>query len=181
MDFKEIFDKACNTPHNIEQHLPKLYELASQVKSVTELGVDIGMSTRAFLYARPEKLTSIDIVEYPNVREYFDYCQSQGLNYQYIIQDDLTLELEPTDLLFIDSLHTYDHLKKELELHAGKANKYIVFHDTVAFGTVGEGHSKGLLPAIDEFLEVNKEWKIVYDVDFNNGLRVLEKITDDNT
>lgn len=176
MDFKQLFEQACNTPHNIEQHLPKLYELGCQVQSITELGVDIGMSTRAFLYAKPKKLTSIDIVEAPNVREYFNYCQEQGLDYKYIIQDDLTLELEPTDILFIDSLHTYDHLKKELELHAGKANKYIIFHDTVAFGTHGERGTKGLLPAIDEFLDANKEWKIIYDVDFNNGLRVIERI-----
>ena len=70
----------------------------------------------------------------------------------------------------------YDQLKKELELHGNKAKKYLAFHDTVTFGTRGEssGH-KGLMPAIEGFLQDNPQWAIKHHYKNNNGLLVLER------
>jgi hypothetical protein len=93
----------------------------------------------------------------------------------------LDIEIEETDLLFIDTYHCYEQLKQELNLHSGKVRKYIVFHDTYTYGRKGENLSyqsfegtKGILYAIEEFLEENKNWEIVHDVDYNNGLIIIE-------
>ena len=81
-------------------------------------------------------------------------------------------------MLFIDTLHQYGQLKKELNLHGNKAKKYLAFHDTVSFGREDEKNpkGKGLLLAINEFLEKNKELKIIEDLKNNNGLIVLERL-----
>jgi len=90
--------------------------------------------------------------------------------------DSLAISIEMTDLLFIDTFHTYGRLKRELNRHAGKVKKYLVFHDTVAFAARGEdGSCPGITQAILEFLHKHKDWRIILDVRANNGLIVLER------
>jgi hypothetical protein len=68
-------------------------------------------------------------------------------------------------------------LKEELRLHADKAKKYIVFHDTTLFENVNEGGGgRGLWPAIEEFLAEHSEWEIKERYTNNNGLTVLRRI-----
>jgi hypothetical protein len=83
--------------------------------------------------------------------------------------------IDEADLLFVDSAHTYETVSKELSLHAHKIKKYIIFHDTVSFGITGDDGGEGILKAIHEFLEANLEWKIIHQVDYNNGLMVIER------
>jgi hypothetical protein len=102
-------------------------------------------------------------------------------DFSFVLADSLSVEIEETDLLFIDSLHVYSQLKKELELHSGKVRKYIGFHDTATWGFVDEYPendnvgSVGLIKAIEEFLSLNKNWKIDYETHLNNGLLVIKK------
>jgi hypothetical protein len=83
---------------------------------------------------------------------------------------------EPTDLLFLDTYHHHDSLKREFELHADKARKYIILHDTISFGTKGEGtDTKGLQPAITDFLTANPQWvKEFEDLEWP-GLIILKR------
>ena len=76
--------------------------------------------------------------------------------------------------MFIDTLHTYDQLSEELRLHAPKARKYIVLHDTTTYGEGGEtpGH-QGLWPAVEEFLAEGC-FRLGARNTNNNGLTVLE-------
>jgi hypothetical protein len=71
------------------------------------------------------------------------------------------VEIEPTDMLFIDTFHVYEQLRRELALHAGKARRFIVLHDTTTFGEKGEREgSRGLWPAVAEFLAVRAgDWR----------------------
>ncbi len=66
----------------------------------------------------------------------------------------------------------------ELRLHADKARKYIVFHDTTTFWEKGQGHESGhgLRYAIEPFLEQNPQWQIEYRAMNNNGLLILKRI-----
>jgi hypothetical protein len=50
-----------------------------------------------------------------------------------------------------------------------------MFHDTDTFGEIGEDGGKGIMYAINEFLESNTEWKIVHNVAYNNGFMVIER------
>jgi hypothetical protein len=170
------YENACRSPSNINEHLPVLKFYGDQVTHITEFGVSDGCSTRAFLNT-DATLRSYDIVHNSQAQAVFDIAKSREKNVQYIIADVTKIEIEPTDLLFIDSWHSYFQLKKELELHSSKVKKYIMFHDTHTFGTKDEGGQThiGLLPAIIEFTIDNPQWKFALHKTNNNGLTVLEK------
>jgi beta-1,4-mannosyl-glycoprotein beta-1,4-N-acetylglucosaminyltransferase len=166
---------ACDTKSDINEHLPILKELASNCKSVVEMGSRFGDSTRAFL-ATNTKFIAYDLELYPRLNELFNIAKSLGKDVKYIQADVLKLEIEETDFLFIDTWHTYSQLKQELKLHGNKAKKYLGFHDTLSYGTVGEDDiDMGLLPAIIEFIIDNPQWKFLLHRTNNNGLTVLER------
>lgn len=171
------YENACRTPSNINEHLPILKEYAEKVTHVTEFGVSDGCSTRAFLNT-DVTLRSYDIFHNQGAQELFNVAINKHKDVQYIINDVTKIEIEPTDLLFIDSWHSYSQLKTELHLHSNKVKKYMIFHDTQTFGTVDEGGQTkfGLLPALIEFVIENPQWRFALHRKNNNGLTVLEKI-----
>ena len=184
-DFKHMIEKefaaAATTPSDIHEHVPVLYELAKECDHITEMGVRFGVSTRAFLRANA-KLISYDIVTDQDVVRLVDEAKKAGKDATFIEADVLNIDIEETDLLFIDTWHTYGQLKEELKRHSHKARKYIAFHDTNTYGLKNEGtdplhpNKQGLLPAIIEFIIENKEWRFKEFRTNNNGLTILERI-----
>lgn len=173
----EEYKRFCFTPSNINEHLPTINRYTKKCSHVTELGVSEGCSTRAFL-VEDVVLRSYDIVKNSTVQSLFEYATNIGKDVKYTIADVNTIELEETDLLFIDTWHAYDQLKNELAMHSGKVRKYIIMHDTQTFGTQDEDGvgKKGLLPAIMEFLISNRDWQLLEHYKNNNGLTVLGRI-----
>jgi hypothetical protein len=90
--------------------------------------------------------------------------------------DSREVEIEPTDLMFVDTLHVYEQLQEELAQHAGRVRRFIALHDTTTFGEHGElAGSRGLWPAVVEFLAAQPEWRIAARYHNNNGLTILER------
>ncbi len=162
------YEELCNTESDINQHLPILREYADKCESVVEMGVRGCVSLFAFLSSSSKKVTAIDILNVwtPEVDKL-----------TFICADDLEIDIEPTDMLFIDTIHSYDQLIKELNKHAGNVVKYIAMHDTArtTFGVNGENGGQGLLYAIGEFLELNPEWENEYHAEYNNGMTIIKR------
>lgn len=176
MSWKRIEDLyAYRCQHgNVKEHLPILRDYAQKVNHITEFGFGGGWSGSAFMMARPKRYISYDI----NVdRKMANLFGSVGLNFTVIQADTSKIEIEPTELLFIDSLHTYTHLKKELELHADKVRKWIIMHDTQTYGRTGQDkQSPGLMDAIEEFIDSNPNW-VIKEIRTNcHGLTILERV-----
>lgn len=196
---KEQYQNAVNTPSDINEHLPKLLEIANECETVTEFGVRTAVSSRAFL-ASNAKVISYDIENVPEAEQLFNISKILGKPCQYIADpvkgNTLKIDIEPTDLLFIDTNHIYNQISQELERHHSKVKKYIAFHDTHTYGFVDEvgkniefhnththsfvennpdGSKKGVLHAIIDFLIKHPEWKWKYHSIYNNGLTILEK------
>lgn len=172
---QEEYNWAKSIPTDIFYHLDILNKLASKVDHVTEFGVRTGMSSRAFL-AAPCILRSYDIQLDDRVQELFNYALSQGKDVKYIKGNTLNIDIDETDLLFIDTDHTYVQLKQELNLHNSKVNKYIAFHDTVTFAGPNAQDKYGLVAALLEFLAEHHEWQVMYHTPLNNGLTILERV-----
>jgi tetratricopeptide (TPR) repeat protein len=170
----DLYQRVCTTDSDIHEHLPKLYELASGCRHVTEFGTRTGVSTTALLFAQPDTLVAYDKLKYPHVERL--QALAGRTRFHFVQADVLHVEIEPTDLLFIDTWHVYEQLKEELRLHAGKARKYIVLHDTTTFGERGEtaGH-RGLWPAVEEFL-AQGTFRLREQLTNNNGLTILEAL-----
>lgn len=178
----------CDSPSDINEHMPVLRRLASECSHVTEMGMRGGLSTLALLAAQPKTLISWDINPRAVMSEQAVTLLSLAgkTSFQPRCGDTLAISpIEPTDLLFIDTLHTFDQLKAELWRHvfpdhfSGKCEcrvkRYIVFHDTSTFGYVGEdGKQIGLLAAIEWFQrEAMPIWGVVEKYENCNGLVVL--------
>lgn len=160
---------------DICEHLDTLYEYAKKCAHITEMGFRNGTSFTAFLMGQPKKLITYDIVFPSGSYDYFD--KMKGETEIHMLQcSTLDCLIEETDLLFIDTLHTYDQLHKELTLHGNMARKYIILHDTETFGYEGENKRKpGLWQAVNEFLHDNNQWSIKEHFKNNNGLTILER------
>jgi hypothetical protein len=177
-----IYQNKVNTKSDINEHLPTLKKYAEQCDIIVELGVRTIVSTWAFLSGFPKKLVSVD---YKNPSDYKsldlpiveEVSKEKNIEFQFILSDSRTVDIPQCDLLFIDTLHTYGQIKKELELHSSKVNKYIIFHDTETFKIKGEINNElGIGPAIEEFLNQNTNWKIHEVYENNNGLTIIKKI-----
>lgn len=174
-------------PADIWEHMPRLRELAAKCEHVTEFGMrEAGGSTLAFLTAQPRVLISWDIEPWAIVSQRVsDLLFTAGrTSFQPRVGNTLEIApIEPTDLLFIDTLHTYKQLRAELERHADpirqNVRKYLVFHDTITFGFRGEdGSEPGLRAAMRWYQREHSFplWELVEDRENCNGLVVLRRI-----
>jgi hypothetical protein len=186
----EKYNEHKNTPSDINEHLETLYNLGKECSHITEMGVRWVSSTWPLVYSNPKKIISYDIVTNPNIIEVINLCNEYSVDYSFQEKDVLQLEIEPTELLFIDTLHTYNQLIKELEIHSNKVSKYIVLHDTEFFGRVDEvvyEHAsnfvknnpitkQGLMTAVEDFLstDLGQSWEIFKIYENNNGLTILK-------
>ena len=170
----DLYDLAVRSSSDINEHLPTLRMLAAMVSHVTEFGTRSGLSTAAFLKAAPERVVSYDLVRRREVAGLEIAAKRAGISFEHLRKDVLATEIEPTDLLFIDSIHTYDRICRELELHGDKARVFIAFHGTTAFAEVGEvSDSRGIWPAIEAYFATRPGWRLLGRWTNNNGLAVF--------
>jgi cephalosporin hydroxylase len=152
-DLAEMYAKVCDTPSDIHLHLPRFAAMVELLGAthVIELGTRTGVSTIAWLYALEGRgtLDSVDIDPKPDIGEWPHWTFHQG--------DDMEMvgQLEPADIVFIDTSHLYEHTCLELEAYLPLAKSLIVCHDTML--RIPEGApSRPLFPvrkAINEFCE----------------------------
>jgi hypothetical protein len=180
MNLEEIYNQKCSTPSDINEHLPTLKRYAEECDHITEMGVRWVVSTFAFMMGKPKTLISYDIDPLENwgisTEELTTGANKNGIDFKFKLANTLELEIEETDLLFLDTDHTYNQVKGELSLHGNKSKKYIIFHDTTSFEFQGtNGDTIGLWPAIEEFITENPHWKIYERFRNNNGLTILKR------
>jgi hypothetical protein len=179
------------TPSDINEHIPTLLKYGNKCDSITEMGVRAICSTWVFLGSSPKKMRSYDIQNPSNwggdIQSVKETAEYYGIDFDFILANVLDIEIEETDLLFLDTWHAYKQLKAELELHASNVKKYIIFHDTTSFAVKDEtsyeiwgdewkGEGIGIWLAIEEFLHSNPEWKLIERFENNNGLTIIGKI-----
>ena len=165
-------------PSDINEHLQMLHDLASECNHITEFWVRTAVSTTALLAGlKPEaKLISYDLHTSKEVFDLSDQSVLEKKNFHFCVADTRSVEIQETDLLFIDTWHVADCLIKELENSAPKVRKYIAFHDTTTFGEKGETEwMKGLKYAMDEYLAKHKEWKVKKVYTNNNWLTIRQR------
>jgi len=176
------------TPGDINEHIDTLVEYAKLCDHVTEMGARWGCSTFAFLHANPKKFVSYDINMSENILNAINLSIKENVNFKFNKKNVLEVEIEETDLLFIDTWHKYGQLKEELSLHSDKVKKYLIFHDTESYEFTDEPswgelykdvrplstEKIGIWPAIQELLD-DGQWVIEKRFTNNNGLTILKR------
>ena len=197
MSIQETYSRLCQTPSDINEHLPTLYKYSLLCDHITEMGVRDGVSTWAFLAARPKRLISYDFCFYEGVNKVIEVAMEETTEFHFIKVDVLDVDIEQTDLLFIDTFHHPLQLRREFARHSSKVNKYIILHDTESHKRVNEilwpdeidamkksgknvdeynnYPNTGIFSSIVDFLWQNRGWSIREVYSNNNGLTILEK------
>jgi len=192
---QETYNLLCNTKSDINEHLPTLYKYACMCDHITEFGVRGAVSTWAFLAAKPKVLKSYDFCWYEGVQKAIDASHDSNTEFEFKKVNVLGTTIEQTDMLFIDTFHHPLQLKRELQRHCDKVNKYIILHDTQTHKRVNEKlwpdernalsreeatkfdiyPDTGIHHVIIEFLYNHKQWFLLEVYSNNNGLTILEK------
>lgn len=170
---QESFSFVCAAQSGINEHLATLANLARECEHVSEFGRGHGHSTVAFLTAKPKKFISYDCK--PVAVDDSWLASIAESDFEFVEIDTRYSEIVETDLLFIDSEHTYEHIRLELARNGNKAKKYLVFHDSVTYGTIGIDKKMGIMPAIEEFMLDNPWWVVHKHYRNNNGLLILKR------
>lgn len=178
---EQKYRKGRNHCSDIVEHLPVLERYASQCQHVTEFGVRDGCSTVALCSGCRGEVHSYDIRRTPFVDAFLDIEKPCLWTFHQGNTAGEEIEVAETDLLFVDTLHTYAHVSRELALWGRKAGCFLAFHDTFTCGEKDRSGPKpdalGILPAIQEFLDQYPgEYQSVYRTDANNGLWILERV-----
>jgi hypothetical protein len=185
----DFYNQKRQEPSDIHEHLPFLKKMAEECNHITEMGVRSVCSSWAFLAAHPQKLICYDVIKHPNVSILERVAKEEQVEFLFHTADVLQVDIEETDLLFIDTFHTYGQLIRELNKHHAAVNKFIILHDTETHGRLDEipavqktnlpltTKKSGLLPAIADFLMSHPNMFFVKEhYKNNNGLTVLRKV-----
>lgn len=172
---QEYYDRVYDLQS--EAHKPEYMLVHDEIKerikgcdSYTELGVNQGATLAIAVLENIKTIRAYDIklMPYNKAKHLFEsYADTNSINYSAIETDTLQCTLDSVDVLYIDTLHQYAHLTKELALHGSKVKKYIIFHDTAA--------QLELKKAVKEYVAVNKEWTIVTECDINVGFMTIKR------
>jgi hypothetical protein len=199
----EHFEEQRTNKSDLHQHIPTFYKYALDCTHITEFGVRWVTASWSFLkgltdnvYKKQKKMVGVDKKRHKNVDLFESMCKKHNIEYDFIEGNSAYVKIEETDLLFIDSWHTYGTMKRELHNNHHKVRKYMLFHDVITDASYSEsvrfnwnieqqskesGYSEdeifiGIVPAIKEFLNKHPEWRVKEFFRNNNGLLVLERI-----
>jgi hypothetical protein len=193
--YEKLPERNCD----ICEHAPLLRKLARDCESVTEIGVGPMISTWAILKGLSEnekpsrRYKGIDVADSPAdlLRHAQKLSLEHGIHFTFEKKNDLEIEFEPVDFLFIDSMHTYCHLMYELKTFSPKVAKYIAMHDTAApwghrdddeyrgnyseYPKEFDRNKRGLWPAVVDFLKENPEWELQEHRTNCHGFTILKR------
>jgi hypothetical protein len=196
------YEELCREPSDIHLHLPALKHYAAHCDSVLETGVRTCISTWALALGLltgpnpgPKRLLLNDSVPCDISALLEAVHATPRLTVEYEWCNNLQLPMpHPVDLTFIDTWHVYGQLKRELAKFAPSTRKFILLHDTTTDAVHGESlrqHmdidrqmegsgftryeiTRGVQPALHEFLTADPSWTIAEVFPDNHGLTVLQ-------
>lgn len=173
---QDAFDFLLPLDRDMNQHMPKLKELAEQCDTVTEFTLRRD-STIAFAAALKPAVTSYS-TEFDGICKLV--AKMDGVKLKNIPVDIYSVPMiNPTDLLFINDKHTGDRVTQQLTFFAPQVQRYIVLHNTKVYGELGEDGQPGIMVAVRKFLYANRDWSVVYHTVEQHGLTVLSRNPDD--
>lgn len=190
MELNFIVEKTINGLGDSDSHLATLFGIAigSKGKTILELGVRNGDSTLPFLLAaklNKGKVYSVDINETKfipdeELKNFWEFTKMDAIEFLENWDDSI-----PLDIVYIDDWHSYDHVKKELEIldRLVSPSTVILIHDLMYGGTCPFYHSDMTLQdgqwanggPYRAVAELNPQFWEFSTLPWNNGLTLLRK------
>ena len=174
---QELYEALVTRHPNIEAnrwYIEILVDYAKQCETITELGVFQGTSAAGFLSTLPVRYRGYDLdFSRFNTELYLEIAAEHNIDAQFVFGNSHEIEIEPVDFLFIDTVHTYEHVQSEIIKHNRKLKKYISIHDTNY--TKPPRLGKKVREAAMELSANFPEWHIVENIKTYTGMIILER------
>lgn len=193
---------------DINELLPRIRAALVGARHITEIGVREAISSWSFAAVAAEAADAgtpiayhaSDITKKEGVADLeAALAQCPGVQFTYTEGSDLIVPPWRTDVMLLDTWHTYKQLSRELQRWAPYVASTLMLHDTTLFEDRDEdieGHGgkpvdethfaglpqkAGLWAAVQEFLvsEEGKKWKVAERIIANNGLTVMQRESDE--
>ena len=168
-------------------NIPTILKYSNNLNHITEFGTYLGCSLLCFLNNEvPPQIIECYDLNFTNKANKIKNL-SKKTKIKFTECDIINLKkINTTNLLFIDDWHNYNQLSIELKIFSKFVTDYILIHDTISYGYKNEQNiwnneefnitkKKGLMPAIFDFLNQNKEWFIEHEDKKYCGLIVLKR------
>jgi len=185
----DLFEWLAGQPRDLDQHMPILRAYAGRCHHVTEF-TKRRESTMALIAGRPHTVvtysTEPDLFlarlhgAIPRNSDMTMTWTSHVPNTPDFDGDVLNLnEIEPTEMLFVDTHHNGPRIRAELDRFGAMVAKYIVLHDTHAHGEQGDDGGPGMSGGVTAWLTANPSWFVAYHTDAQYGLTILSQVPAD--
>lgn len=181
--FAAVYDWTRTTKRDCIDHLPTIKKMAAECETVVGL-VKRREWDAAVLAGAPTVYHSYNTEPDPLHDRLAAIAVELDGQPAYTVEhvDSLQVAPVPCDMLVIDTVHTAERLRAELDRWAGSVSRWIVLRGTKAFGEHAEGSKQpGLLVAAREFMQRNPHWKRVAQEDAQYGLTVLSRDPNERT
>jgi hypothetical protein len=174
----ELFNFSLQQSGKLNGHGAYLSKFASKFKHITEISSD-HESSIYLLAGDPDVLRSY--------QEDHDYkidtlreMLGRERNNRKTITWTLSLgnvgempSIDKTEALFLNTRHTYERMKLELEQYAHKVEYAIVIAKSIRYGEKGEDGGRGIGKAVYEFIKENPNWFIVRHDPQQDGMTTI--------
>jgi hypothetical protein len=157
-------------------HHDAIRKYMKNCSSYMELGTHQGATAACAILCKPKSVRLVDIsmLKFNSfLRPLAEkYCEENDI--ELVVKECSSTSLASisnSDMLLIDSYHHPEHMKKELSLHGGNTNKYIIAHDT---SLLNGKSNDSLFRVLSSFAQEYK-WKIIERETQNVGYTVLAK------
>jgi hypothetical protein len=174
---EKVFEIVANVKRDLDEHLEFLRDLASDCNHITEISKR-KESFVAFAASKPKTLISHNL-EPHSLMDYLGLILPDTNIVRTSYDTTEVEEIEKTDLLFIDTRHTYDTMTDELRKHSSSVKRYIVCRGTSTSGERGEDGRRGIMVALRDFMDQNPEWSVITHRTNQYGMTVIGRLKKD--
>lgn len=171
---EDYYDKVItmkDSVTNVEYH-SVIKNLMEECDSFTEFGMCQGPSIAAAMLTNPKKVRGYDVTFkwFGPAKSFFEsYAKEHNIDFVAFETDTAKCKtIDETDMLHIDSKHTYKHATAELKRHAPQVRKYILLHDTTQRPEVYK--------AVQDYIKnVDNSWKIIKRSEVGVGYTIMKR------
>jgi hypothetical protein len=174
---EKIFEIVSSVKRDLNEHMEFLRDLGSDCDHITEVSKR-KESFVSFASSHPKKFVSHNI-EPHSLMDYIISNQSETEFETTTSSTDQVQQIEKTDLLFIDTRHTYATMTEELKKFAPSVRRFIVCRGTVTSGERGEDGGPGIMVALRDFMKDNPEWSVITHRTNQYGMTVIGRLKKD--
>lgn len=169
MTIEQKYQELLLIPSDVNENFPLIRKSVEEGDFVVELGVRKCVSTWALLAGKPSRLYSVDVVQ-PDIEllnEIGVASEKEDIKFGFVLGDSTQVVIPGIDVLFVDTLHLYSHVVKELWRHSSVVRKRIIFHDW----KIPEVRS-----CVQDFL-YSPDWELEEISWGSNGLAVCKRVS----